>query len=102
VYDDREFIAPIQGVPLGIADYPAYVEGSVSAEAPTGVLLFTDGVTEARHGDELFGIKGVRAALNQLEHPSPREALAVIRARLADITYGTLTDDLCMLAARIV
>jgi serine phosphatase RsbU (regulator of sigma subunit) len=102
LYDDREFIAPIQGVPLGIGDYPAYVEGSVSAEVPTGVLLFTDGVTEARHGDQLFGIKGVRAALSELEHPSPREAVAVIRARLADITYGTLTDDLCMLAARIV
>jgi len=102
VYDDREFIAPSQGTPLGIGDDPAYVEGSMRVEGPTGVLLFTDGVTEARHGDDLFGIKGVRAALSELEHPSPSDAIAVVRARVADFAYGTLTDDLCMLAARIV
>lgn len=102
VFDDREFVAPSQGPPLGIVDDPAYVEGSVRAESPTGVFLFTDGVTEARHGDELFGVGGVRAVLSELEHPSPSDAIAVVRARVADFAYGTLTDDLCMLAARIV
>lgn len=102
VYDDCELVAPSQGTPLGIADHPAYVEGSVRAEGPTGVLLYTDGVTEARRGDELFGIGGVRAVLRQLDRPSPSDAIAVVRARVADFAYGTLTDDLCMLAARIV
>jgi len=102
VYDDREFIAPIQGTPLGIGDYPTYVEGSARADGSIGLLLYTDGVTEARHGGELFGIEGVRAALSELEHPSPSDALAIVRARVADFAYGTLTDDLCMLAARIV
>ena len=102
VYDGSEFIAPSQGTPLGIGDDPAYVEGSARAEGPTGVLLFTDGVTEARQGDELFGIEGVRAVLSELEHPSPSDAIAVVRARVADFAYGTLTDDLCMLAARII
>lgn len=101
LYDDRAFSAPSQGTPLGIGDDPAYVEGSVTAEGPTGVLLFTDGVTEARHDDEHFGIEGVRSVLGELEHPSPSEAIAVVRARVADFAYGTLTDDLCMLAARI-
>lgn len=102
VYDDREFIAPIQGTPLGIGEHPAYVEGSVRAEGPTGLLLFTDGVTEARHGNEQFGIEGVRDALSKLEHPAPSDAVAVVRARVADFAYGTLADDLCLLAARIV
>lgn len=102
VFDDREFVAPTQGPPLGIVADPAYVEGSVKAESPTGLLLFTDGVTEARHGDELFGVAGVRAVLRELDHPSPGDAIAVVRARVADFAYGTLTDDLCMLAARIV
>jgi hypothetical protein len=43
----------------------------------------------------------VSAVLGQLENPSPSEAIAVLRARVADFAYGTLTDDLCMLAARI-
>jgi hypothetical protein len=33
--------------------------------------------------------------------PSPAEAVAILRARVADFAYGTLTDDLCLLAARI-
>ena len=102
IYDDREFAAPGQGAPLGISQDPAYVEGSLTTKGSTGVFLFTDGVTEARHDDELFGMEGVRAALNDLEHPSPGEAIAVVRARVADFAYGSLTDDLCMLAARIV
>ena len=102
IYDDHEFVAPSQGTPLGIGQDPAYVEGSVRPQGPTGVMLYTDGVTEARHHDELFGLERVRATLRKLEHPSPSEAIAILRAHVADFAYGTLTDDLCMLAARIV
>jgi serine phosphatase RsbU (regulator of sigma subunit) len=65
------------------------------------VLLYTDGLTEARRDGKLFGLDGVSAALNGLHTPSPTEALAVLRARVADFAYGTLTDDLCLLAARV-
>jgi hypothetical protein len=34
-------------------------------------------------------------------NPSASEAVAVLRARVADFAYGALTDDLCLLAARI-
>ena len=41
------------------------------------------------------------AALGELQDSSPTEAVAVLRARVAEFAYGTLTDDLCLLAARI-
>ena len=41
------------------------------------------------------------AALGELQESSPTEAVAVLRARVAEFAYGTLTDDLCLLAARI-
>jgi hypothetical protein len=47
----------------------------------------------------MFGLVGVGAALGGLHRPSPIEAVAVLRARVADFAYGTLTDDLCLLAA---
>jgi serine phosphatase RsbU (regulator of sigma subunit) len=62
---------------------------------------YTDGLTEARQDDKLFGLEGVSAALGRLNRPSPTEAVAVLRARVAAFAYGTLTDDLCLLAARI-
>ena len=86
----------------GLAQDPEYVEGSRRFDGgDAGVLLYTDGLTEARREEEFFGLERVSAVLGELQSPSPSEALAILRARVADFAYGTLTDDLCMLAARI-
>ena len=99
--DGRELIAPAQGTPLGVRADPGCVEGSLRSTSGAGVLLYTDGLTEARHDGAFFGLDAVRAALRKLQSPSPKEAVAVLRARVAGFAYGTLTDDLCLLAARI-
>ena len=101
MHDGRELAAPSQGIPLGLDEDPAYVEGSLRSGGSTGLLLYTDGLTEASRDGELFGVEGVSAVLGELHDPSPREAVAILRARVAEFAYGTLTDDLCMLAARI-
>jgi hypothetical protein len=46
-------------------------------------------LTEARRDASFFGIEGVSAVLGTLENPSPSEAIAVLRARVADFSYGT-------------
>ena len=97
----EELLGAEQGTPLGVAADLACVEGSRRAEAGDGVLLYTDGLTEARRDGEQFGLTGVRAALADIRHPSPAEVVAILRSRVADFAYGTLTDDLCLLAARI-
>jgi serine phosphatase RsbU (regulator of sigma subunit) len=99
--DGRELIVPKQGTPLGVGADPGCVEDSRRSTTGAGVLLYTDGLTEARHDGELFGLDAVSVTLGGLHKPSPGEAVAVLRARVADFAYGTLTDDLCLLAARI-
>ena len=99
--DGQELTALRQGTALGLGADVGCAEGSRRATAGAGVLLYTDGLTEARHDGEMFGLNGVSAALGGLHKPSPTEAVAVLRARVADFAYGTLTDDLCLLAARI-
>lgn len=99
--DGRELIAPRQGTALGIRADPGCVEGSQRSTAGAGVLLYTDGLTEARHDGKLFGLDGVTAALGGLHRPSPTDVVAILRARVAEFAYGALTDDLCLLAARI-
>ncbi len=64
------------------------------------MLLYTDGLTEARRGTEFFGLDGVTTALGDLEHPSASEAVDALRARVAEFAIDALTDDLCLLAAR--
>ena len=99
--DVGELVAPTQGVPLGIGTDPGCMEGSQRLTAGAGVLLYTDGLTEARRDGTFFGQEGVSAALGELQNPSASEAVAILRARVAEFAYGTLTDDLCLLAARI-
>lgn len=99
--DGHELTAPRQGTALGLAAELGCGEGSTRATGGTGVLLYTDGLTEARHDGEMFGLARVSAALRGVHEASPTEAIAVLRARVADFAYGTLTDDLCLLAARI-
>jgi serine phosphatase RsbU (regulator of sigma subunit) len=99
--DGRELVAPSHGLPLGLGQDPEYVEGSLRSAEPGGVLLYTDGLTEARRDGRLFGLDGVSAVLSELQNPSPSEALALLRERVAEFADHLLTDDLCMLAACI-
>ena len=101
MHNGQELVAPSQGPPLGLELDPDYAEGALRLRGPASLLLYTDGLTEARRDDSFFGIEGVSAVLGELQNPSPGETIAVLRARVADFAYGTLTDDLCMLAARI-
>lgn len=97
----EELLGAEQGIPLGVETDIESVEGSRQCEAGEGVLLYTDGVTEASRDGERFGLTGIREALADVRHPSPAEVVAILRSRVADFAYGTLTDDLCLLAARI-
>jgi serine phosphatase RsbU (regulator of sigma subunit) len=99
--DGTPLVAPQHGAPLGIDQALGCVEGSSRLGGDVGILLYTDGLTEARHSGELFGEAAVSAVLGGLNAPSPAEAIAVLRARVTEFAYGGLTDDLCMLAARV-
>jgi serine phosphatase RsbU (regulator of sigma subunit) len=99
--DGQQLTVSTPGTPLGVRQDPGGGEGSQQSTTATGVLLYTDGLTEARHEGEMFGLEAVSAALGGLRSPSATEAVAVLRARVAEFAYGTLSDDLCLLAARI-
>jgi sigma-B regulation protein RsbU (phosphoserine phosphatase) len=99
--DGRQLVAPRQGTPLGLGEDPEPAEGSLRSAGPTGVLLYTDGLTEARRDGDFFGTEGVSAVLGELKSHSPSEVIAILRTRVAEFAYGNLTDDLCMLAVRV-
>ncbi|MDQ1741623.1 MAG: hypothetical protein QOE53_3275, partial [Pseudonocardiales bacterium] len=89
--------------PLGLA--PEIVELEV-ARAPlpaAGILLYTDGLTDARPGRrsfQPFGEGRVAALLRELDAPEPEDAVERL-ARAAQIfAGGPLPDDLCVVALR--
>jgi sigma-B regulation protein RsbU (phosphoserine phosphatase) len=61
--DGQELTAPKQGLPLGIGTDPECAGGELRATAGAGMLLYTDGLTEARRNGKRFGLDSVSAAL---------------------------------------
>lgn len=72
------------GLLLGVAGSAQYGVATVGLEAGDVVLVYTDGLTEASRGGEMFGIEGARAVLDR--HANRRaadiveELLAAVRA----------------------
>jgi serine phosphatase RsbU (regulator of sigma subunit) len=92
--------------PLGIE--PTLEGTSVTTElAPGGgVLLYTDGLPEARTAREvdrhdLFGEQAAREALVALQGAPPSDIVAGLRAAAVRHAEGRPADDLCMVAVRL-
>jgi sigma-B regulation protein RsbU (phosphoserine phosphatase) len=100
--DGRELAAGRQGAPLGLYHDPECVEGAHDAVPGEGVLLYTDGLTEARHCDgRLLGVDAVGATLRELGDQSPAQVVETLSSQAQQFAAGDLDDDLCLLAARI-
>ena len=70
-------------------------------EPGTGVLLFTDGLVEARRDRVEFGLPRLSFVVGQLTGAAPDEIIGGALAELEDFTAGESEDDLCLLAARL-
>ena len=104
-------LAVADGRPLGEPDptYPLGIASSLPVQArktvlpSSGIVLYSDGLTDARPPGgtfEPFGEKRVARALVELEDPSPEEvAERLVQAALM-FSRGTLPDDLCLIAIR--
>ena len=104
------------GLPLGLADRVECVRGERRLAAGDGLLLFTDGLAEARRPftdilaagrarerpqPDLFGDERIAAVLVEHHGEAPRQVLRALRSAAERFTAGDgLADDLCMVAVR--
>ncbi|TMQ70613.1 MAG: serine/threonine-protein phosphatase, partial [Candidatus Eisenbacteria bacterium] len=66
------------GVLLGIDPRAEYPESRVELSAGDLILLYTDGLTESRRGDELFGVERLREVVDRNAHLRARDLIAVV------------------------
>jgi serine phosphatase RsbU (regulator of sigma subunit) len=94
-------LAP-HGLVLGIDPGQEYSE--VRAELPQGALLvlYTDGVVEARRGGELYGDERLDALLAARHDLPARELAAAVAADAREFAGGDLSDDVAVVAIRRV
>ena len=101
---DGEPIAPTRtGHPLGIAPEIPDLEVAHAALPAGGVLLYTDGLSDARPPGrkfQPFGEGRIRALLRELDAPEPEHAVERLARAAQVFSGGPLPDDLCVVALR--
>jgi phosphoserine phosphatase RsbU/P len=86
--------------PLGISEHLDPVTMIHELAPGTGVLLYTDGVTEARRNGEQFGPARLTKAIQALEGQSASCIVDRLREEVREFAGSALTDDVCIVAAR--
>ena len=94
-----KLIEAARGVPLGTFSM-SYPTLHLTLREGEGLVLYTDGVTEARRDGELYGEKRLLAAVAACDGCHPR-MLAERLSQDATAFGGTLTDDMQILAFRL-
>lgn len=85
---------------LGVRDDPEYTDSDISLEIGSTIVLFTDGVSERRNGDDIFGGEGIADVLSKIEGSAKRVANDIVDVAVLHKPFQN--DDLVVLAIRMV
>ncbi|HYU60017.1 MAG TPA: SpoIIE family protein phosphatase [Solirubrobacterales bacterium] len=93
------------GVPLGIEESIGCETVASSLSFGSGLLLYTDGVIEARStngagGDGLFGEQRLVKLVSEMHGEEPATLVERIRDEVLEHSGGRLEDDMCLVALR--
>jgi serine phosphatase RsbU (regulator of sigma subunit) len=99
--DTGEELGGGRAPPLGLSEEVAFTTAAHHLTPGAGVLLYTDGVTEARHNGEQFGQTRLARVVQALGKQAPSEVVAGVTTEVQRFAATGLADDLCVVAARI-
>jgi len=88
------------GTLLGAFDAVVLEEAETTMGPGDALVLYTDGITEARRGRELFGAERLQALLAE-PASSAEELVGRIDAAVAAFSAGEAADDMAVLALRV-
>ncbi len=85
---------------IGAFEHVGFVEGRAKVGAGDCLVLFSDGVTEARRDGVLFGEDRVAEALADCREASPEQVVEALHDAVLDWAHGELHDDVAILAVQ--
>jgi serine phosphatase RsbU (regulator of sigma subunit) len=88
------------GAALGVLPDAEYEEALEAFEPGDVLLLYTDGVLEARRGNEQFGLERLEEVFSRAVGLAPSQVAAQIVAAARDFAGGRLTDDVTLLVLK--
>ncbi len=90
------------GLPLAMFPEAEYIDHSITLLHESIIVLYTDGVTESRTGQELFGLGGLQKAIEKYADLSPTEMAENIIKEAKAFGGGKLLDDAAVMVVKIV
>ena len=88
------------GTLLGVLREPTFADTDVVMQTGDRLVLYTDGVTEARRDREFFGDHRLRDAVGSDDEPAAATAERILRAVL-DFQRGEPRDDVVVMVVRV-
>ncbi len=80
-------------LPLGVVPEHLYGEGEMQLDPGDHLILYTDGISEARHGAQLFGLDGIESVLREQAGAAPDQICRALLDAARDWAEGRLRDD---------
>jgi len=88
------------GMPLGMFHELDFSATRLHLEAGDTMFLYTDGSSEARHGDDEYGVERVAHLVRQQATRPPSALITPCLDDLHAFVDGNVLDDLTLLAIR--
>ncbi|MCL4552910.1 MAG: SpoIIE family protein phosphatase [Candidatus Marsarchaeota archaeon] len=85
------------GAPLGVIPDQRYGDHTLHLKSGDRILLYTDGVTDARNSQGFLGVDGLRKIFIEEDHEPPQEFVGNLIGFLQDFSEGLLRDDVAVL-----
>ena len=89
------------GTVVGMLPRQEEWERDVRVESGDVLLLYTDGITEARQGVDMFAVERLMAVVADWPGGHPQDLVDLVVRRVGDFTGGGATDDIALLALRV-
>jgi serine phosphatase RsbU (regulator of sigma subunit) len=86
---------------IGAFVHLKYANGTESLKNGDKLILYTDGITEARRDSEFFGEERLRTFINNLQSISAKEIPMATFRHVMDWTGGKLLDDIALFSISI-
>jgi len=80
-------------MPLAVLEMQDFEEHHTRLEVGDKLVLYTDGISEARHGVELFDLEGIRQFIAEHSNLSANEMAYELLEAAVGWAQGKLSDD---------
>jgi sigma-B regulation protein RsbU (phosphoserine phosphatase) len=89
------------GIPIGYSADSSYDERELMLSPGDVLLLYTDGIIDARRDQELLSIEGLQDIIFKYAHLGPKDIVEAICDEVARFTNNDFKDDVAMIAAAL-